>query len=116
MIKCDLKRLLDVILSACSIAILSPLFLPVILVLRFTGEGEIFFAQSRVGLGKKPMQILKFATMLKNSPDMGTGTVTLKNDPRVLPVGRFLRRTKINELPQLYNIFKGELSIKGPRP
>jgi lipopolysaccharide/colanic/teichoic acid biosynthesis glycosyltransferase len=60
--------------------------------------------------------LYKFATMLKNSPNMGTGTVTVKSDPRVLPVGRFLRKTKINELPQLLNILKGDMSIVGPRP
>lgn len=59
---------------------------------------------------------MKFATMLKNSPSMGTGTVTMKNDPRVLPVGKFLRKTKINEFPQLLNIFLGHMSVIGPRP
>ncbi len=60
--------------------------------------------------------MLKFATMLKDSPHIGTGTVTTKNDPRVLPVGRFLRKTKINELPQLFNILLGHMSVVGPRP
>lgn len=116
MIKCNSKRLLDVVLSATAIIMLSPLLLPVILVLRFTGEGEIFFSQARVGFERKQINILKFATMLKNSPNIGTGTVTLQDDPRVLPIGKFLRRTKINELPQLFNILIGDLSIVGPRP
>ena len=111
-----MKRVFDVALTALAIVILSPLFLIVILVLRYTGEGEIFFLQSRVGLGGKPIRILKFVTMLKDSPNIGTGTITLKNDPRVLPIGKFLRKTKINELPQLFNVFKGDLSIIGPRP
>lgn len=86
------------------------------MVLRFTGEGEVFFAQSRHAVGGGEFKLLKFATMLKNSPNMASGTVTLKNDPRVLPFGKFLRKTKINELPQLLNVLRGEMSIIGPRP
>jgi len=96
--------------------LLSPLLLPLIFILRMTGEGEIFFPQSRVGRGGKHFRLYKFATMLKNSPNMGTGTVTVKNDPRVLPMGGLLRKTKINELPQLINIFNGDMSVIGPRP
>ena len=86
------------------------------IILRFTGEGEIFFLQSRVGLGGQHFGLYKFATMLKNSPNIGTGTVTLHKDPRILPFGSWLRKTKINELPQLINIFKGNMSVIGPRP
>jgi lipopolysaccharide/colanic/teichoic acid biosynthesis glycosyltransferase len=81
-----------------------------------TGEGEVFYRQERIGRGGKPFNLYKFATMLKNSPSLGTGTITVKDDPRVLPVGRFLRKTKINELPQLLNIVFGDMSIIGPRP
>ncbi len=95
---------------------LSPLLVPIAIALRLTGEGEVFFVQQRVGLGGRAFGLYKFATMLKNSPSIGTGTVTVKHDPRVLPLGRFLRKTKINELPQLLNIFKGDMSIIGPRP
>ena len=95
---------------------LAPLLLPVIVILRLTGEGEIFFRQQRVGRGGKIFGLFKFATMLKDSPNMGTGTVTLKDDPRVLPFGRFLRKTKLNELPQLFNILLGDMAIIGPRP
>jgi lipopolysaccharide/colanic/teichoic acid biosynthesis glycosyltransferase len=84
--------------------------------LRFTGEGEIFFIQKRVGNASKPFQLYKFATMLKDSPNIGTGTVTLREDPRILPVGQLLRKTKINELPQLFNILNGDMSVIGPRP
>ena len=90
--------------------------MPITVVLRLTGEGEVFFRQQRVGRGGAKFDVLKFATMLKDSPNMGTGTVTLKDDPRVLPVGRFLRKTKLNELPQLLNILLGEMSLIGPRP
>lgn len=110
------QRFLDILLSGVAILVLSPLLVPLAMILRLTGEGEVFFGQNRVGRGGKPFRLLKFATMLKDSPNMGTGTVTLKDDPRVLPLGRFLRKTKINELPQLLNIFFGHMSIVGPRP
>ena len=111
-----MQRSFDVIFSGIALTLLLPLVLPLMFLLRVTGEGEIFFPQDRVGRGGKDFKLYKFATMLKDSPNMGTGTVTIKNDPRVLPVGGFLRKTKINELPQLINIFKGDMSIIGPRP
>ncbi len=109
-------RFFDIFFSLTALILLSPLFLLVILVLKFSGEREVFFLQERVGRNKEIFKLFKFATMLKNSPTTGTGTVTMKNDPRVLPVGIFLRKTKINELPQLINILIGDLSIIGPRP
>ncbi len=111
-----MQRLFDILLSGTAIFILAPLLLTVTILLRFTGEGEVLFAQNRIGKAGAKIRILKFATMLKDSPKLGTGTVTLKHDPRVLPVGRVLRKTKINELPQLLNILKGDMSIIGPRP
>lgn len=111
-----MQRSFDVIFSGIALVLLSPLLLPLIFLLRVTGEGEIFFPQDRVGREGKDFKLYKFATMLKDSPNMGTGTITVKNDPRVLPVGGLLRKTKINELPQLINIFKGDMSIIGPRP
>jgi lipopolysaccharide/colanic/teichoic acid biosynthesis glycosyltransferase len=111
-----MQRFFDIIFSGIALILLSPLLLPLMFILRVTGEGEIFFTQSRVGRGGKHFRLYKFATMLKNSPNMGTGTVTVKNDPRVLPMGGLLRKTKINELPQLINIFNGDMSVIGPRP
>ena len=111
-----MQRFFDIILSLIALIFLAPLFIPIIFLLRFTGEGEIFFQQVRIGKNGNSFRLMKFATMLKNSPNIGTGTVTLKDDPRVLPVGRFLRSTKINELPQLFNILNGDMSIIGPRP
>lgn len=109
-------RLLDILFSALALILLLPLFISVALILRFSGEGEIFFSQKRVGKGGNLFNLLKFATMLKDSPSIGSGTVTLKDDPRVLPFGKFLRKTKINELPQLINILVGDMSVVGPRP
>lgn len=111
-----MQRFFDIIFSSAALLLFSPLFLPLMLILRVTGEGEIFFAQNRVGRGGKNFKLYKFVTMLKDSPNIGTGTVTVKNDPRILPIGGFLRKTKINELPQLINIFNGDMSIIGPRP
>lgn len=111
-----MQRFFDILFSGLALLLLSPLLIPIVIVLRLTGEGEIFFVQQRVGRGGKPFGLYKFATMLKNSPNLGTGTVTVKDDPRVLPLGRFLRKTKINELPQLLNILFGDMSIIGPRP
>ena len=110
------KRMLDILISSLALIILIPLFIPIILTLRLTGEGEIFYFQERVGLDNKTIKIYKFATMLKNSEKMGTGIYTAKNDPRILPFGNFLRKTKINELPQIINILNGDISLVGPRP
>jgi lipopolysaccharide/colanic/teichoic acid biosynthesis glycosyltransferase len=110
------QRALDILFSALALLVLSPLLVPVVIILRLTGEGEVFFVQQRVGMGGRMFGLFKFATMLKNSPSLGTGTVTLRDDPRILPFGKLLRKTKINELPQLWNILKGDMSIVGPRP
>jgi len=111
-----MQRLSDIILSLMALIILLPIFVPVILILKFSGEGEIFYTQQRIGKNLRTFNLLKFATMLKNSPQIGTGTITVKDDPRVLPFGKILRKTKINELPQLINVLRGEMSIIGPRP
>lgn len=116
MYKYFFKRIIDVILSSIAILILSPLFIPVMIILLMTGENYIFYSQKRIGYKNKTFFILKFATMVKNSPNIGTGLHTKKSDPRILPFGRFLRKTKINELPQLFNILLGDMSIVGPRP
>lgn len=111
-----MQRALDIVLSCFSLALLLPLFVVVILTLRCTGEGCIFYFQTRIGRNEKPFNLIKFVTMLKDSPQMGSGDITISNDPRVLPVGGYLRKTKINELPQLINVLKGDMSIVGPRP
>jgi lipopolysaccharide/colanic/teichoic acid biosynthesis glycosyltransferase len=111
-----MQRFLDIIFSSVALLALSPLLIPVMFILRFTGEGEVFYVQQRVGKDGNMFGLLKFATMLKDSPNLNTGTITVKDDPRVLPIGKFLRKSKINELPQLLNILKGDMSIIGPRP
>jgi lipopolysaccharide/colanic/teichoic acid biosynthesis glycosyltransferase len=89
---------------------------PIMIGLKLTGEHYIFYGQTRVGRYGKDFMLLKFATMLKDSPSLPGGLYTSANDPRMLPMGRFLRKTKINELPQLVNIFIGQMSIVGYRP
>ena len=111
-----IKRLLDVFVSLFSLIILLPVFIPIIIILKFSDEGEVFYFQERYGIHNSRFQIWKFATMLKNSMNMGSGSITLKNDPRVTKIGSFLRKTKINELPQIINILKGDISLVGPRP
>jgi len=111
-----MQRFFDIVFSITAILVFSPILFPTCIILRLTGEGEIFYKQKRVGRLGRSIEIIKFATMLKNSPNIGTGTVTLRDDPRVLPVGRFLRKSKINELPQLFNVLIGDMSLIGPRP
>jgi len=111
-----LIRFFDILFSGIALIVLLPLLIPVMIILRFTGEGEVFYLQERIGKDGKPFKLIKFATMLKNSTNIGSGEITLANDPRVLPFGRILRKTKINELPQLINILKGDISIIGWRP
>lgn len=111
-----LKRFFDFLFSLVALVILSPLLIIVVIVLALTGEHTVFFFQKRIGYKNREFNIWKFATMLKNSPNMGTGVITLRNDPRVTRFGRFLRKTKINELPQLINVLIGNMSIVGARP
>lgn len=111
-----IKRLIDLIIAGFTFILFLPLFIPIVILLKLTGEGHIFYFQKRIGYKNQYFDIWKFATMLKNSPSMGSGSITLRNDPRVTPMGRFLRPTKLNEFPQVINVLRGELSIVGPRP
>ena len=111
-----MTRFFDILFSGIAIIILLPFMIPIMIGLKLTGEHDIFYTQERIGKGGKPFGVLKFATMLRNSPNMAGGVLTQKNDPRILPMGKFLRKTKINELPQLINIFIGQMSIVGYRP
>lgn len=111
-----IKRFFDILFATIILIIISPLLIPISLALLLTGEGYVFYKQERVGYLNKKFDILKFATMLKNSPNMAGGIITTRNDPRLTPLGNFLRKSKINELPQLFNIIKGDISFIGPRP
>ena len=110
------KRIIDFILALIALICLMPFLLPVSIILLVTGEHEILYLQKRVGYKNRYFKIWKFATMMKNSANMGTGSLTVRNDPRVTPFGRFLRKTKINELPQIANVLIGNMSIVGARP
>jgi len=110
------KRIFDIVSSSIVCIIIAPFLLPIAILLRLTSEGEVFYLQERIGLNKKPFMIFKFATMLKNSSKMAGGIITVQDDPRVTFMGGFLRKSKINELPQLLNIIFGDMSVVGPRP
>lgn len=111
-----MTRILDILFSALAMLVLLPFMIPVMIALKLTGEHDIFYCQERIGKGGKPFKVIKFATMLRDSPNLPGGLITADNDPRLLPMGNFLRRTKINELPQLANIFIGQMSVIGYRP
>ena len=110
------KRMFDFLLAMIALLISLPFFVPVIITLLLTGEHEVFYRQNRIGYKNSIFKIWKFATMVKNSVNMGSGSLTLRNDPRVLPFGSFLRKTKMNELPQLFNVLIGNMSFVGARP
>ena len=109
-------RFLDIFVSLTILICVMPILIVICLTLLITGENKVFFFQDRVGKGGKTFNLIKFVTMKKDSPNLLTGTVTVKNDPRVLPFGKFLRATKLNEFPQLFNVLKGDMSLIGPRP
>ena len=111
-----IKRFIDVVLSTIAILILFPFLTPVMAILKLTGEGYIFYQQKRVGKNGKLFNLYKFSTMFKDSPNMRGGNITSNNDYRILPFGKFLRKYKINELPQVVNVFLGDMSVIGRRP
>ncbi len=111
-----IKRFGDILVAILAIIVFLPFFIPIIILLKLTGEGYIFYFQDRIGYKNKKFRIWKFATMLKASPSLGTGSITTKDDWRLTPMGGLLRKTKINELPQIVNVLLGEMSIVGPRP
>ena len=111
-----LKRMLDVICSGVGLVVLSPFFLLVALSIYLTDRGPVFYKQTRLTKGGKEFQICKFRTMIQNAEEKSGARLASEHDDRILPVGHFLRRTRLDELPQLLNIWKGEMSLVGPRP
>jgi len=114
--KCKICRILDIIISLMTIIILSPILIIIMIFLRLTNERKVFFLQERIGKFGKKFNVIKFVTMFENSPTIGSRSITIKDDPRILPFCNILRKLKINELPQLFNIIKGDMSLVGPRP
>jgi lipopolysaccharide/colanic/teichoic acid biosynthesis glycosyltransferase len=112
----EMKRTLDILFSATALLALSPLLLVVAILLRCTGEGCVFYRQERVGRGGRTFPLYKFVTMRKDCGRTPDDLLTAQNDPRILPLGRILRSAKINELPQLFNVLLGDMSLIGPRP
>lgn len=111
-----LKRLFDILLSFVLLLLLSPVLIILLLILFVFNKNDVFYKQKRIGLNNDTFGIIKFATMLKDSENLPGGTITLRNDSRVTKIGKILRFTKLNELPQLINIFIGDMSFVGPRP
>jgi len=109
-------RFFDILFSGIAILVFFLFMIPIIIALKLSGEHYIFYRQQRIGRHGKEFGLFKFATMLLDSPNLPGGLYTDKNDPRMLPMGKFLRKTKINELPQLINIFIGHMSVVGYRP
>ncbi|MBT8434313.1 MAG: sugar transferase [Gammaproteobacteria bacterium] len=110
-----MKRLFDFTLALCLVIILAPLLLVIAILIKLDSSGPAFFRQNRVGLNGKIFSICKFRSMyVSNDPHASYNT--LENDPRITRIGRVLRATSIDELPQLYNVLKGDMSIVGPRP
>jgi sugar transferase EpsL len=110
------KRWLDIAIAICAIAILLPVFLLIALAVRFSSPGPILFRQERLGKLGKPFIIYKFRTMIDGATHLGAGLDTFKGDPRVTPIGRLLREYHLDELPQLFNVILGNMSLVGPRP
>lgn len=111
-----LKRAFDIVVTAAALFALAPLLCLVAIAIKVSSRGPVFFRQSREGLGGKPFKMFKFRSMRVEDGDISGVKQTVSDDPRVTPVGRFLRRTSIDELPQLFNVILGDMSIVGPRP
>ena len=111
-----IKRLFDIVSSGLLVLLLTPLWVVVSIAIKADSKGPVFFKQGRRTKDGRVFQMLKFRSMVVNAEQMGAGLFNYENDPRVTKVGRFLRNSSIDELPQLFNILKGDMSVVGPRP
>jgi len=111
-----MPRALDVLIAAIALAVLSPVLLAAAIAIRLGSRGPVIYRQTRVGRGGREFELLKLRTMQLGSDPVGVGTVVARDDPRVTAAGRFLRRTSLDEIPNLLNVLRGEMSIVGPRP
>ena len=111
-----LKRIFDIFFSLVAIIVLMPIWIAVAIIIKIDSEGPIFFRQNRLTRDGQIFEMYKFRTMIVNAESMGTGLFNYRNDPRVTKIGRMLRDTSLDELPQLFNVLKGDISIVGPRP
>lgn len=114
-LKMFVKRLFDILIAFLGLILLAPVFIIIAIFIKFTSNGAIFFKQERIGLNGKVFKIYKFRTMVKGADAIGL-KITVANDNRITRVGKFLRETKLDELPQLINVLIGEMSLVGPRP
>jgi lipopolysaccharide/colanic/teichoic acid biosynthesis glycosyltransferase len=112
----NIKRAIDVIVSMVALVALTPLYIIVAAIIKSTSPGPIFYLQERVGLHNKPFNIIKFRSMVQDAEVAGKPQLSSDDDPRITPFGRFMRKYRIDELPQFWNVLKGEMSIVGPRP
>ena len=121
-----IKRLIDIVCSFLGVLVLSPLFIIIAIIIKMTSKGPVFFSQKRVGKNGKEFDMYKFRSMVVNAEElkeklaakneMSGPMFKMKDDPRVTKVGKFIRKTSIDELPQLWNVLKGDMSLVGPRP
>ena len=111
-----MPRAFDLLIAGLALLVLSPLLLAAAIAIRLGGGGPVFYRQRRVGLGGREFEMLKLRTMVRGSDPVGVGTVVTRDDPRVTRAGRFLRRTSLDEIPNLVNVLRGEMAIVGPRP
>ena len=109
------RRIIDTVIAGIALLVLSPLLLIIAVAIKLDSKGPVIFKQERIGKNFKTYRMLKFRSMVVNAQNMGTGVYSFAGDPRITTVGRFLRKTSLDELPQLWNIVKGDMAFVGPR-
>jgi lipopolysaccharide/colanic/teichoic acid biosynthesis glycosyltransferase len=111
-----MPRAADVLIAAIALVVLSPFLLVAAIAIKLGSHGPVFYRQRRVGRADREFEMLKLRTMVRGSDPVGVGTIVTRDDPRVTRAGRFLRRTSLDEVPNLVNVLRGEMAIVGPRP